>query len=97
MAGRRGKIPDSLSAPLAQLAEQLTLNQGGAAVSTGKLDASENCAAPGAAVGASVQTESVAGLGPADTDLAQVISAWPSLPTAARADIVAKIRQQPAG
>jgi len=50
----------------------------------GKKAHSENCAAPGAAVG----SENT----PIDPDLAAVVDAWPKLPEAIRAGILAMIR-----
>jgi hypothetical protein len=66
------------------LAEQLTLNPLGSAANAAKSGNSSDRAAQGAAVDAEN--------GPIEPDLQAVIDAWPALPDAVKAGILAMVR-----
>jgi hypothetical protein len=73
-------------ASLAQLAEQLTLNQCGLSEFAGILTAFDNSAAPGAAVSAFIN-----GNLSVDRALLVTILAWPALSESVRADILSRV------
>jgi hypothetical protein len=72
------------TAPLAQLAEQLTLNQRATESIPEDYATSESCAAPGAAV----EPEEASN----NPDLQIVIEAWDSLPESTKIGILAMVR-----
>jgi len=75
-------------APIAQLAEQLTLNQWGTDETSGKSACSEGRAAQGAAINLSAGHSSPT----IDRDLASVIVTWPRLSPSVRAEIMVIVR-----
>ena len=79
-------------APLAQLAEQLTLNQGEPSKNDGNSAVSQKRAALGAAVGAENQPRTGAVDSSADDGLRFISDAWPHLSAADRSAIVAAVR-----
>ena len=88
-----------LLAPLAQLAEQLTLNQGALLENAEEFGISHKSAAPGAALGAEDgdATGRVSGQGTAtaaldDAELAEVLDRWATLPEAIRRAVMALVR-----
>jgi len=76
------------SAPLAQLAEQLTLNQLGSAINPEENGDFEESAAPGAARSAR-KGYCDDGSDAPDPSLQSLVDAWPGLPEAAQAAILA--------
>ena len=100
---RRGQMIELLAAPLAQLAEQLALNQGESLANAEENGTSNLSEAPGAAVGAEIGaalgdasrrlarqgTTPSAG---AEVEMAEVLNRWASLPVAIRMAVLAMAR-----
>ena len=86
-------IPCYPLAPLAQLVEQLTLNQCEPSENVGKFALSETVAALGATVGAKNTIEAGITSGAVDARLRTIIDAWPTLSESDRGTVVATVHE----